>query len=132
MSTTYAIQFKESEPQRIQKLLDYVQSLDFVQSVRAFSEEEDIVDLSISASVEGYFSTEEIKQMYPNEWVLIANTRKNGSQILGGKILLHEADKRVLAIKGKDLIRQNPNVSHFYTGEFPVKAHIGLLRKISK
>jgi hypothetical protein len=132
MSTIYAIQFKESEPQRIQKLLDYVQSLDFVQSVKPFSEEENVVETPLGAPVEGYLTTEEIKKLHPNQWVLIAYTRKKDTQILGGKILLHEVDKRELALKGKDLIRQYPNVNHFYTGEFPTHARIGLLRKISK
>jgi hypothetical protein len=131
MSTTYAIQFKETEQQRIQKLLDYVQSLDFVQSVKAFSEEEAVVNAPISAPVEGYLTVEDIKRLYPNEWILIAHTRKDGAHILGGKILLHEADKRELALKGRDLIRQYPDVNHFYAGEFPARRRIGLLRKIA-
>ena len=132
MSTIYAIQFKESEPHRIQKLLDYVQSLDFVQSVKPFSEEENVVDMPVSVPIEGYLTTEEIKKMHPNQWVLLAYTRKKDTHILGGRILLHEADKRELALKGRDLIRQYPDVNHFYTGKFPTHARIGLLRKISK
>lgn len=132
MPTTYAIEFKESEPQQIQKLLDFVQSLDFVRSVKAFSEENNEVNVPISAPVEGYLTTDAIKILHPNEWVLIAYTRKDATRILGGKVLLHESDKRNLALKGRDLIRQFPDVNHFYTGEFPKRAHIGLLRKIAK
>jgi hypothetical protein len=131
MPTMYAIQFKESEQLRVQKLLDYVQSLDFVQSVNAFSENEDVVEIRMNTPVEGYLTVDEIKSLYPNQWVLIANTRKNGTQILGGRLLLHEADKRDLALKGRDLIHQNTDVNHFYTGEFPSRPRIGLLRKIS-
>jgi len=43
--------------------------------------------------------------LHPDEWVLLANTRKNGTQILGGKIFLYEKDKQNLALKGKDLTR---------------------------
>ena len=131
MSTTYAIEFNESEPQRVQKLLDYVQSLDFVRSVKAFSEADNVLEMPISAPVEGYLAIEDIKIQYPNQWILTAYTRKNGSHILGGKVLLHEADKRNLALKGRDLIRQFPDVNHFYTGEFPKRARIGLLKKIA-
>ena len=129
MAITYAIQIKESEQKRAQKFLDFVQSLDFVESVTAFSEEDAVVDALIPIPVEGYLTTEEIKKLYPDQWVLTAHTRKNGVQILGGKVLLHEADKRNLALKGKDLIRQYPDVNHFYTGEFSSHAHIGLLKK---
>ncbi len=132
MSTIYAIQFKESEPQRIQKLLDYVQSLDFVQSVKPFFDEAGVVEKPLSVTIEGYLTTEEIKKLYPNQWVLLSHTQKNDTHIIGGKILLHEADKRELALKGRDLIRQFPDVNHFYTGEFPAHARIGLLRKTSK
>ncbi len=132
MAITYAIQFKESEQHRVQKLLDFVQSLDFVESVKAFSEEDDVMNVPISIPIEGYLTTDEIKKSYPNQWVLIAHTCKNSTQILGGKVLLHEADKRDLALKGKDLIRRYPDVNHFYTGEFPSHAHIGLLKKITQ
>ena len=131
MAITYAIQIKESEQKRAQKFLDFVQSLDFVESVTAFSEEDAVVDALIPIPVEGYLTKEEIKKLYPDQWVLTAHTRKNGVQILGGKVLLHEVDKRNLALKGKDLIRQYPDVNHFYTGEFPSNARIGLLKKIT-
>ena len=131
MSTIYAIEFNESEQQRVKKLLDYVQSLDFVRSVKAFSEADNVLEMPASAPVEGYLTIDDIKKLYPNEWILIAYTRKNGPHILGGKVLLHEADKRNLALKGRDLIRQFPDVNHFYTGEFPKRARIGLLKKLT-
>ena len=132
MSTTYAIQFKESEAKKIQKLLDYVESLDFVQSVKAFPEENNVGKTIFDSPVEGYLTMEEIKILHPNEWILIAYSRKKDTQILGGKVILHEADKRELALKGKDLIRKYPDVNHFYTGEFPSQRRIGLMRRISK
>ena len=130
MTTTYAIQFEESEPQRIQKLLDFVQSLDFVRSVKAFSDEDAVVNMPISAPVEGYLTIDDIKILHPNQWVLIAYTRKKETDILGGKVILHEANKRDLALKGRDLIRLYPDVNHFYTGEFTKRTRIGLLKKV--
>ena len=55
MAITYAIQIKESEQKRAQKFLDFVQSLDFVESVTAFSEEDAVVDVPIPIPIEGHF-----------------------------------------------------------------------------
>ena len=75
-------------------------------------------------------SFEEIKQNYPDEWILLANTQKEGMNILGGTVLLHDSDKRQLAIKGRDLIKNHTKTTHFYTGDIPKRRTIGLMRKI--
>jgi hypothetical protein len=36
-----------------------------------------------------------------------------------------------MALEGRDLIKNYPSTTHFYTGEMPKYAKIGILKKIS-
>lgn len=126
--TSYAIHLKGADNQRMKLLVEFIKSLDFVQSVEEF--QETVSDNVLATDTEGYMSFEQIKQTYPNEWILLANTQEEGMNILGGTVLLHESDKRQLALKGRDLIKNHTKTTHFYTGEFPKRRTIGLMRKI--
>jgi hypothetical protein len=78
---------------------------------------------------EGYLSIETIKKHYPNEWVLVASAQKEGIKIVGGIVLAHNADKRLMALEGRDLIKNHASTTHFYTGEMPKYAQIGIIKK---
>jgi translation elongation factor EF-Ts len=126
--TTYAIHLKSSDNNKIRLLVEFIKSLDFVQSVEEFKESTS--DIVLHNVTEGYATFEQIKQQYPNEWVLLADAQMDGINILGGKVLLHESDKRNLALKGRDLIKNHTKTTHFYTGDLPKRRTIGLMRKI--
>jgi hypothetical protein len=79
---------------------------------------------------EGYLSIETIKKRYPNEWVFVASPQKEGIKIVGGIVLAHNADKRLMALEGRDLIKNHASTTHFYTGEMPKYAKIGIIKKI--
>jgi hypothetical protein len=70
--------------------------------------------------------------LYPNQWVLLADTATQGVQIIGGRVILNAPDKRQLALQGRDLVKQYQQVRHFYTGELPTYKHIGLIKPIDK
>ena len=125
---TYSIRFKNTDSHKIQSLIEFVRSLDFVQSVETFSgvSENKTEDTS---TPDDYVTLDVMKARYPNEWVLLAHPKMVGMTVLGGKILLHETDKRTLTIKGKDLIRKYERVIHLYLGEPSKNAHIGLMKK---
>jgi hypothetical protein len=95
------------------------------------SEDMPITATQKSLDTEGYLSIDTIKKRYPNEWVLVASTQKEGNKIIGGIVLVHNADKRLMALAGRDLIKNHPNATHFYTGEMPQNAKIGIIKKIS-
>ncbi len=80
---------------------------------------------------EGYLSIETIKKRYPNEWVFVASPQKEGIKIVGGIVLAHNVDKRLMALEGRDLIKNHASTTHFYTGEMPKYAKIGIIKKIS-
>jgi hypothetical protein len=84
------------------------------------------------ADTEGYVSIETIKKRYPDEWVLVASPQKKGTEIVGGIVLAHNADKRLMALEGRDLIKNHAATAHFYTGEMPKYAKIGVIKKINE
>jgi hypothetical protein len=99
----------------------------------SFTKREEMPVLTPQKSVdtEGYLSIETIKERYPNEWVLVASPQKQGIKIVGGTVLVHNTDKRLMALEGRDLIKNHPSTTHFYTGEMPKYAKIGIIKKIS-
>ena len=120
MMTTFSVQFKDAEREQIKIWLDYLRSLDFIQAVK---EKDD---------AKSYLSIEDIKQLYPNQWVLLADARAEGLHILGGRVILNAPDKHQLALNGRDLVKEHKQVRHFYTGEHPHQKHIGLIVRQNK
>ncbi len=99
----------------------------------SFTKREDslIMPTHKSITTEGYLPMETIKKLYPNEWVLVASPQKEGTKIIGGIVLVHNADKRLMALQGRDLIKNYPSATHFYTGEMPQYAKIGIIKKVN-
>lgn len=114
MTTTFSLQLKEAERDQIKIWLDYLRSLEFVQTIK---EKDD---------VRPYLSVDSIKELYPNQWVLLADSKAEGVRILGGRVILNMPDKHQLALNGRDLVKEYANVRHFYTGEWPRHRHISL------
>ena len=83
-------------------------------------------------NTEGYLSMDAIKKRYPNEWVFVASTQRDDNKIVGGIVLVHNADKREMALQAREIIKNHADTAHFYTGEFPKIRRIGLMRKISR
>ena len=95
-------------------------------------EDEAVIVTQKGKDTEGYLPIETIKKLYPNEWVLVASPQREGIKIIGGTVLVHHVDKRVMALQGRDLIKNYPSATHFYTGEMPHYAKIGILKKVSE
>ena len=94
-------------------------------------EDKPVVAVTKSTDTEGYLPIETIKKRYPNEWIFVASPKKEGIKIIGGTVLVHHADKRLMALEARDLIKNHPSATHFYTGEMPKYAKIGVIKKIN-
>jgi hypothetical protein len=90
--TTLSLQLKDAETDQIKIWVDYLKSLDFVQAIREKEE------------TPQYLTIDLLKQQYPNQWVLLADTVSEGIHILGGRVILTASDKHQLALKGRDLV----------------------------
>jgi hypothetical protein len=113
--TTLSLELKDAEKDQIKIWVDYLRSLDFVEAIKEKEE------------VKPYLPTEAIKQLYPNQWVLLADAQAEGINILGGRVILNAPDKHQLALKGRDLVKEHKLVRHYYTGERTYQRHIGLI-----
>ncbi len=72
-------------------------------------------------------SKEEIKNLYPDEWVLLGNPELDDEETLGtvadklvkGVVLLHSKNKREIADKASEARKNYSSIACVYTGDFP-------------
>jgi hypothetical protein len=70
---------------------------------------------------------DEIKTEYPNQWVLIGNPQMREGNFVGsilqkikaGLVLYNSSDKREIAYKTQDLVKNVERFTCIYTGEIP-------------
>jgi hypothetical protein len=80
---------------------------------------------------------EDIKKMYPDEWVLIANPEMREpnvqasivSQLVRGIVLTHSKDKREIANQSRSLKQGFKSYTCVFTGEIPKTRIGGLILK---
>jgi hypothetical protein len=75
---------------------------------------------------------DEIKNQYPDEWVVIGNPAFDGMQIINGIVIAHHADKRVASIEAGERREGFKKITINYTGIIKSNYHIGLLKTIQK
>ncbi len=75
---------------------------------------------------------EDIKNQYPDEWVVIGNPIFDGMKIIKGIVLAHHSDKRVASIEGGERREGFSKFTLSFTGQPKSNSHIGLLRTITK
>jgi hypothetical protein len=73
---------------------------------------------------------EDIKNQYPDEWVVLGNPIFDGMKILKGTVLAHHPDKRVASIEGGERREGFKKFTLTYTGQPKSNYHIGLLRTL--
>jgi hypothetical protein len=76
---------------------------------------------------------EKIKQLYPNEWVLLGNPEMNGSVILNGVVVFHAPTKQGL-LEGRHLLEPFQHSTWTFTGDVQrgTKQWVGIFRQIPK
>ena len=62
---------------------------------------------------------EKIKQLYPDEWVLLGNPVIRNTEVLAGIPIYHAKDKRDIASERINWREQFDGATTIYTGEFP-------------
>jgi len=77
----------------------------------------------------------DIKILYPNEWVLLANPVMDDSKIdvLSGIPLFHSKDKKEVCYIGRDKTSNFDKITLIYTGTFrPIRKITGIFNRIVK
>jgi len=77
-----------------------------------------------------YLSFDELKKIYPNEWVLLGNPEMKNTSVLGGIVLYHSKDKKEVSYFGREKTADFSTVTIAYAGELKPNRKIGILRKI--
>jgi hypothetical protein len=74
-------------------------------------------------------SFEEIKKLFPDEWVLLGNPEygEDHTPILFANVVAHNKDKRELALSYSGWRKSFKTATCVYTGTFPPKRTIGVM-----
>ncbi len=85
--------------------------------------------------MENLVNITEIKNLYPNEWVLLGNPNMDESKldVLSGIPLFHSKDKREVCYIGREKTASFDKITLIYTGTFrPTRKITGIFNRISR
>lgn len=77
-----------------------------------------------------YVAFDELKKMYPDEWVLLGNPKMKNASVLGGIVLFHSKDKKEVCYIGKDKTADFETVTIAFAGDLKQYRKTGMLRRI--
>ncbi len=80
--------------------------------------------------METYSSFDNLKVLYPDEWVLLGNPILENTKVLGGILLFHSKDKKEVCYLGKDKTSNYQTVTIAFAGDLKQHRKIGILRKL--
>ncbi len=75
-------------------------------------------------------SWDEIKERYPDQWVVLGEPVFDGVQVLSGIVISHHADKRIASMEGGERRTGFKNVLLIFTGNSAPVRRIGIMRRI--
>jgi hypothetical protein len=77
-----------------------------------------------------YISFDELKKLYPDEWILLGNPVMKNTSVLGGIVLYHSKDKKEVCYIGRDKTADFSTVTIAFAGDLKQHRKIGLLKRI--
>jgi hypothetical protein len=80
--------------------------------------------------VNAYTAFDELKRLYPDEWVLLGDPEMENTAILGGIVLYHSKDKKEVCYIGRDKTEDYTTVTIAFTGDLKQHRKIGILKRI--
>ena len=75
-------------------------------------------------------SREKIKDLYPDEWVLLANPEMLDTKVLSGVLLFHSKDKKEVCYIGRDKATGFEKYTIVFTGELNQNRKVGIFRRL--
>ena len=73
---------------------------------------------------------DELKKIYPDEWILLGNPEIKNTNVLGGFVLKHSKDKKEVCYIGRDKTANYDTVTIAYAGNLKQHRKIGILKRI--
>jgi hypothetical protein len=77
-----------------------------------------------------YIAFDELKKLYPNEWILLGNPEMQNTSVLGGIVLFHSKDKREVCYIGRDKTANYKTVTIAFAGDIKQHRKIGILKRL--
>ena len=77
-----------------------------------------------------YLNFDTVKEMYPNEWILLGNPEMKNTSVLGGVVLFHSKDKKEVCYIGRDKTANFSTVTIAFAGDLKQHRKIGILKRV--
>ncbi len=77
-----------------------------------------------------YITLDELKKLYPDEWVLLGNPQMKNTSVLGGVVLYHSKDKKEVCYIGRDKTAGFSTVTIAFAGDLKQHRRIGILKRL--
>jgi len=77
-----------------------------------------------------FISFDRVRQLYPDEWVLLGNPQMHNTTVLGGTVLYHSKDKKEVCYIGRDKTQNFSKVTIAFAGDLKQARKIGILRRL--
>ena len=77
-----------------------------------------------------YITLDELKKLYPDEWVLLGNPQMKNISVLGGVVLYHSKDKKEVCYIGRDKTAGFSTVTIAFAGDLKQHRRIGILKRL--
>jgi hypothetical protein len=77
-----------------------------------------------------YVGFDELKKLYPDEWILLGNPEMENTSVLGGVVLYHSKDKKEVCYIGRDKTADFSTVTVAFAGDLKQHRKIGILRRL--
>lgn len=73
---------------------------------------------------------DELKKLYPDEWILLGNPEMRDTTVLGGTVIYHSKDKKEVCYIGRDKTKDFSKVTIAYAGDLKQARKIGILKRL--
>lgn len=74
-----------------------------------------------------YTTFDQLREMFPNEWVLLGNPEIKNTSVLGGIVLFHSKDKKEVCYIGRDKTANFSTVTIAFAGDIKQSRKIGII-----
>lgn len=77
-----------------------------------------------------FITINDLKTLYPDEWILLGNPKIENTAVLGGIVLFHSKDKKEVCYLGRDKVSDYSTVTITYAGNIKHNRRLGILKRI--
>ena len=88
------------------------------------------MDIEIKTETLQSLPWDEIKRLYPEQWVVLGDPVLKGTKVQSGVVISHHADKRIAGMEGGEHREGFKKFTLTFTGQHKPVRRIGILRTL--